>query len=351
MKKIDYDDLKDAVLKNVISEESLVALDQHFGLQAFSEQQPSEVEPIEFLSGFSDVFMTQVTFMVLISTSFIIFQFSNYTTAIAGLSLVSLGTLIFFKHKDKLKTYPLLINLLCLSFLGGLLYFLSVTLTGLLDQNFLICLIAAVTGSSSYLLWKNFKFAIGVAFYSLSLVHLVGYGPILLMNLVDKSLASSLILRIGLLGGLCLIAYGVYFDQQDKARTQIESKVAFWLHLIGSCLFCWCLFKWLNLSMKQINIFQSIFIITIYGILTAVSLVIDRRSLMFSALLLFIYAIYNVFLQFLSVEDARGSKEPSVFALVILICGLLLFYVAYNWVHFRQKLLNLLPPKITDYLR
>lgn len=140
------------------------------------------------------------------------------------------------------------------------------------------------------------------------------------------------------IAGVTCLAYAMYWDASDRQRLTRRSDVAFWLHLVAAPTIVHSIFTQFTAQHMQINNWQALLIFLLYALISLVSIVLDRRALMVSALGYVLYAFTNVL------------KEAGVvslgFALTALVVGSALLVLSAFWHQSRSWIVRKLPAKL-----
>ena len=88
------------------------------------------------------------------------------------------------------------------------------------------------------------------------------------------------------------------WDSSDTQRQTRRSDVAFWLHLLAAPLLVHPIFSILISSNAEIGLWGAASVAGLYFVIAVISLSIDRRALMVSALAYVLYAVNSIFEQY-----------------------------------------------------
>jgi hypothetical protein len=144
------------------------------------------------------------------------------------------------------------------------------------------------------------------------------------------------------LSGVITFLIAMYWDSQDKKRTTRKSDVAFWLHLLSAPLIVHPIFIVMGVLKSEVSVEKIALVILLYLFLGLVSVAIDRRALMVSALMYVLYALTALF-------KAYGMISFS-FAISGVFIGSMLLLLSAFWQKFRIFLLHYIPGTIKKYL-
>ncbi len=169
-------------------------------------------------------------------------------------------------------------------------------------------------------------------------------GSIILLILLSTTnlLADSypfkniIITNLILLSGIFTFLFAMFWDKADTKRITYKSDVAFWLHLIAAPMIIHSILTLLGVFSDNNSIAMMIIIMILYLAITCLSIIIDRRALMVSALGYVIYALGNILSSFDSLIDYT-------FAVTGIIIGSSLLLLAIYWHKARYYLLKTMP--------
>ncbi|MBU2408798.1 MAG: hypothetical protein KKC79_09135, partial [Gammaproteobacteria bacterium] len=184
--------------------------------------------------------------------------------------------------------------------------------------------------------WFRFKVplsvAVGVA--GAATLGVTGVGALLRLAGLEAYPVSQLILVAGIL----VFLLAMYWDKSDPRRVTGRADVAFWLHILAAPMMIHpvvTLFKLLELGSGTR---EALTVVALYAGISVVSLAIDRRALMVSALVYVLVAL-NVLLEKAGVVDLA-------FAATAFVLGSALLLLSIYWHAVRSFVLRCLPPKL-----
>jgi hypothetical protein len=201
----------------------------------------------------------------------------------------------------------------------------------------LVLAITAMIAAATWLHWRRFHVPITVA---------AGAGVVVLAlsacvnELILPEQAGGWLACL-FVAGLAVFALAMRWDMSDPTRQTQRADVAFWLHLLAAPLLVHPIFSTLG-SGANLSVAAGLAIVGLYVLLAAVSLLIDRRALMVSALVYVVYALNMLLKQF--------GEMGMNFALTALLISSLLLTLSAFWHPCRMRLLAYVPQGWLRYL-
>ena len=329
------DDLDSAVAAGTISREAADALRTHVAEKAATPA--VDEENFRLVSGFNDIFVVIAGALLLISVAWIGNNVAPWLGpfAVAGTS----WALAEFFVRVRRMALPAIVFLL--SFVGGVFYTFSPLF---LDHGN-----SALAGSSGTALaslitvvlcvahWRRFRVPITIA---AGTVVILGGSVISLMLAFPA--ARDLLSPLLFVAGALAFAFALWWDMSDRERVTRRSDVAFWLHLAAAPLLVHPLFANVNVASGDTGIAQTLFVLLMYFILALVSLAIDRRALMVSALGYVLFA-------FSSLLKQAGIVSLG-FAITAFLLGSALLFLSAFWHRARTQIVGRLSPSLRQRL-
>lgn len=323
------DDLLSAVQAGALSAESADALRSH----AASRRATPIVDEEHFrlVTGFNDIFVVIACVLMLVSVAWIGNAAAHWVGSLA-VAACAWGLAEFFVRKRHM-ALPAIV--LLVAFVGSLF-----TATFSLDgdgQGFMVAAGALLAAVGAWLHWQRFHVPITVA---AGCAALVGAACALLLKSFPALLTwMSLVI---LVGGVAVFVVALRWDASDTQRRTRRADVAFWLHLLAAPLLVHPLFAMLSISGDTIALWQALVVLLAYGAIAAVSLVIDRRALMVSALGYVLYTFSALLKQYGNVGLG--------FAITALVLGAALLLLSAFWHRTRSALLLRVPLAVQGYI-
>ncbi len=295
-----------------------------------------EHESFKLLSGFNDIFIAIALSITMFAIDHLLGPYSAGVIAAASWGLAE-----YFTRRRQAP----LTSILLLFFFVGSVFLLLFKLTGgtwgpkdgsLAEVSTALTaasLAAAGVGIATYAHWRRFHVPVTIAIAVL--VALVMAGTLLLLAV--EPLRAHLLVLI-LLAGFIAFAVAMMWDMRDPLRGGRASDIAFWLHLLAAPLIIHPLFNMLGLDNGEGGMAAMIGGLGIYLVLSLVSLIIDRRALLVSALIYVIYAMSGLMKLF-----TQGGYSLAVAALLI---GSALLLLSAKWEAGRRLALRLVPTAV-----
>ncbi len=287
----------------------------------------ADEERFKLLNSFNDIFVVLACGLVLFPLLWL-FEDINLSLAYAIFAGGSWLLAEFFVRKKKMALPGIA---LMISFAGGI-FALVQTLT-VADNETSAGLAFLAVVLAAYCHWRRFKVPITVAAITAAIVGVLASIVLQLFPNVE-----TVFLAVVFISGVIVFAFAMSWDKQDTQRVSYKTDVAFWLHVLAAPLIVHPVFSGLDADGGQ----QSIVIILLYLVLTLVSIVIDRRVFMVSALGYVVYALSLLLTQYGTIGNQLGWTA--------VIVGLSLLLMSAYWQKIRIKCVSLLPKRVRQYL-
>ena len=319
------EDLKSAVNKGIFTE---AAVSSFRSYMSASKSSPSaDEENFKLISGFNDIFVVIACILLLACSAWVTFGFSP-ALSLAVVATISWGLAEFFVLKRKM-SLPAIV--LLIAFVGGVFSCFAYLFNAPSENAFMFAAIAS--SIAAWLHWKRFNVPITVAAgIATILIFFVSLLASFFPQLRDHYLA------IVFIAGIISFGFAMYWDSSDRTRTTGRSDIAFWLHLLAAPLIVHPVFTVLRGLSNDQEMLAIIIIVSLYLLLTSISLIIDRRAFMVSSLIYVLYALNQLF-------DTYGLANNS-FAIAGVIIGFSLLLLSGYWAKVRRSLLQYLPVNI-----
>ena len=147
---------------------------------------------------------------------------------------------------------------------------------------------------------------------------------------------------LSLIAGIAVFAAAMRWDATDTLRQTRRSDVAFWLHLLAAPLLVHPIFTVLGVTGGHADLGQALAVVVLYVAIALVSLAVDRRALMVSALTYVLFAFSALLKEF-------GVVSLS-FAITAFAIGAALLLLSALWHPTRAYVLGFLPPALQQRL-
>lgn len=330
-------DLESAVAAGAITADAADALRGHVAKQRSTVL--VDEESFRLLTGFNDIFVVIAVFLLLLALGWIVGAQSKGLGS-AAVAATSWGLAEFFTRKRRmaLPSIVLLLTFVCgvAGTVTGLLADVGIRAGDLVGSLYLVGT-AAVTVFAAWLHWRRFHVPITVAAGAISFV-----GLLVAVLLAIQPLLMLQIWWFAFIGGLAIFAFAMWWDMSDRIRQTRRSDVAFWLHLAAAPLIAHSVFYQLGVFNGSIGGAKATIVVLLYVFLAIVSLAVDRRALLVSALAYVLYAISSLF-------ETFGAISLNL-ALTALVIGSALLLLSAFWHVARRIVVGNLPRSWQDRL-
>jgi hypothetical protein len=312
------EDLNSAVAAGVLSDAAAEALRQHAAQRRLTPATPAaDEEPFRLVTGFNDIFVVIACLLMVISASWIGNSIASWVgPAVAAGAAWLLAE--FFVRKRHMALPAIVLLLLFVGNLFSLGY----------DINIYAGCALSIIGATLH--WWRFRVPITIAAGVCAALALFGFAS---ARLIPGALEH--VLAIFLVAGLIAFALALWWDASDTLRQTRRSDVAFWLHLLAAPLLVHPIFTSLKVSGDQASLWQIGAVVILYIGIAIVSLAIDRRALMVSALAYVLYAFSALLKQY-------GMVSLN-FAITAAVIGAALLLLSAYWQPSRAFVLGFVP--------
>jgi hypothetical protein len=316
------DDLDAAVAAGVMSAETAAAFRAHV---AGSRHTPAaDEEQFRLITGFNDIFVVIASVLLLASVGWIGATIRDWLGALA-IAAAAWALAEFFVRRRRM-ALPAIV--LLLAFVGSV-FMVCLPVIGERGGGFGIS--GAIAAAAAWLHWLRFRVPITVAAGAAAMV-----GGAVGTLMVTVPAAREWLHFALFASGLAVFAIALRWDASDVRRETRRSDVAFWLHLLAAPLLVHPVFTWIGMLSGEETVFAALLVFALYIVIALVSLAIDRRALMVSALSYVLYA-FSALLQ-------QTGFVSLGFALTALVIGSALLLLSAFWQKSRAAALGLLPP-------
>ena len=328
-------DLVSAVEAGILSTDQAEAFRAHAALR--QPGNAADEEHFRLISGFNDIFVVIACLLLLGALAWI----GSAAAPWLGPALVALaawGLAEFFVRKRRM-ALPAIVLLMAFT---GAVFAVGIWLMGAMAGDLAggpgaLALAGALAAAGAWLHWQRFRVPVTVAAGAAASVTCV-FALLLAVLPGAKDWTGAM----SLAAGIAVFALAMRWDAADPRRQTRHSDVAFWLHLLAAPLLVHPVFTWLRLSGGEASALQVVAVVLLYVAIALVSLSIDRRALMVSALG---YVLYT----FTALLGQYGVVSLG-FALTALTIGSALLLLSAFWHASRVLLLKHLPLQVRRWL-
>ncbi|WP_339844466.1 hypothetical protein [uncultured Halopseudomonas sp.] len=332
------DDLDTAIGQGIFDAESVTRFKQHIAGKA--SPRAVDEENFRLISGFNDIFVTIAALILMISAAWVVGGL-HPSAAFAMLAVLSWLLSIFFISHRRL-ALPAILFLI--AFVSSVTALSSVLLAAVLPEHMVpqIPLLGAfaVGTLAAWVHWLKFKVPITVAAGTASLI--AGVISSVLAFWEFEAFGTSILNPLLFVCGVATFLLAMCWDAQDPTRTSRKSDVAFWLHLLAAPLIVHPIFSALGILGGENSVLSIALVAILYLLLGLVSIAVDRRALMVSALVYVLYA-------FSELLEAYGMVSISLAVSGVFIGSMLLLLSAF-WHKSREVVVGVLPGRLRVYL-
>lgn len=323
------EDLDQAVDKGIFHADAVALFRQH--MTDMKQTISVDEENFRLISGFNDVFVVIASGLLLASIAWLGIELSPPLGAIAFAG-ASWGLAEFFVRKRRMALPA--IGLL-IAFLAGVFAFPIVAQEKPNELNFIVA--GVLTIGAALLHWRRFMVPITVAVGTAA-----GLISLLAAIVYLYPVSKFYVIELAFFGGLATFALAMYWDASDRTRQTRRSDVAFWLHLLSAPMIVHPVFASLGILQGVESVSASILVLALYVLLALVSIAVDRRAIMVSALVYVLYAFSALFKEY-------GLVTYS-FALTGLCIGATLLLLSAFWHSSRVQILKIVPRRVQEHL-
>ncbi|AMW34853.1 hypothetical protein HEQ62_04690 [Haematospirillum jordaniae] len=322
------DDLDGAVTDGILSADVVAAFREY--MEQRSNTLAVDEEHFRLISGFNDIFVVIACGLLLGACAWIGFSFQPW----AGPALVAVVSWLlaeFFTRKRRMALPSIALLGAFVVGSGGCAF------AALYDSGADASIAGLVAALAAALHWIRFRVPVTVAAGVAGLV------------LTCATTLKSLLPTLDAYDNLVLFACGlaVFFlamrwDSSDIRRQTRRSDVAFWLHLLAAPLLVHPVFGFLGVREESVGLGSVALVMGLYAVLALISLLVDRRALMVSALGYVVYVFASLF--------DHGDAVSLGFAFSSAGIGAALLLLSAFWHSSRSAVIGLVPVRISAFL-
>lgn len=326
------DELDSAVQAGIISKQAAQAFRDH--VAAVRDTTVVDDEHFRLITGFNDVYVVIACILLLISVTWL----GNASEFISGPVLQTITAWLLAEYFTRKRHMALPSIVLLLAFVGGT-FFAGVDIIEYygMDDDITVIIPGLLAATFAWLHWRRFKVPITVAAGVGALV-----GTIVLLVVAIEPDSTEWMSLVTFIAGIIVFWVALRWDMSDTHRLTRRSDVAFWLHLLAAPLLVHPAFYQLGVFEGDISLWQATVVVFLYVLIALVSLSVDRRALMVSALAYVLYA-------FSALLEQYGVIDLS-FALTSLVIGGSLLLLSAFWHDSRSAIVRHYPAFIRDRL-
>lgn len=321
-------DIDSAVAAGAISPESATALREH--ISSLRHTATVDEEHIHLVSGFNDIFVVIACSLLLASVTWIGAAATPWIGALATCGTAWILAEFFVRKRHM--ALPAII--LLVAFIGGSFF---ACLLLLVESRASISIASAVTALAAWAHWRRFHVPITIAAGTAAIS-----GGFVATLITVIPAAKNWLTPMLFLAGVAIFTCALHWDASDAKRQTRRSDVAFWLHLLAAPLLVHPVFTSLGMFSGVTSVSQTLIVAVLYVCIAFISLAIDRRALMVSALGYVLYVFTALLKQvgFVSLN----------FSLTALAIGSALLFLSAFWHKSRKFVVQMLPNKIQTRL-
>jgi hypothetical protein len=322
------EDLDSAVKAGILTKDSAAAFRAHVGLLANAAA--VDEEHFRLVTGFNDIFVVIACALLLASVAWMGALIATWLGALAA-AIAAWALAEFFVRRRRM-ALPAIV--LLLAFVGSVF---GVGALFVARMNGTLALASALAAAAAWLHWLRFRVPITVAAGAAAVA---GFLAAAVLATIPE--AANWIAGISFIAGIAVFFLAMRWDMADRRRETRKSDVAFWLHLLAAPLIVRPVFSALGVLDGEADLWQASAVVALYVAIALVSLAIDRRALMVSAL---VYVLYT----FAALLSQYGGVSLS-FAVTGFIIGSALLLLSAFWHRSRGFVLSRLPEGVQQRL-
>ena len=327
------EDIASAVQAGIISEDNATAFRDH--VDHLRSTPVVDEEQFRLITGFNDIFVVIASMLLLVSVSWIgTVLVDNWF----GFMLEALPAWLLAEYFTRKRSMALPSIVLLLTFVGGIFIsgFLFFDKYDFSDGT-AVAIPGIMAAIAAWVHWRRFKVPITIA---AGIATLVACATGILIALVPE--AKQWLGIIMIIPGVIVFLIAMRWDSSDILRQTRRSDVAFWLHLVAAPLLVHPIFSLLNVFESEISLWQAGVVATLYILIALISISVDRRALMVSALIYVLY-VFSVLLKQFGLISLN-------FALTAFFIGFGLLMLSAFWHSFRKSVVSFYPDFIKERL-
>ena len=290
-------------------------------------------ENFRLVTGFNDIFVVIACTLLLVAIAWIVGAATTFGAGLAVTAATSWGLAEFFTRRRHMALPSIF---LLLVFAGTIFVACGMLLpegtAGMVGS-------AGLTAFATWLHWRRFHVPISVAAGAAA-----AGGCTIALALLAFPVLKGWVPVLLILAGIAVFTLAMRWDATDTLRQTGRSDVAFWLHLLAAPLLVHPVFTSLGIYGGSGSLGKTAAVVALYLLIGLVSLAIDRRALMVSALAYVLYAFSALFKTFGMVSIGFAVTALGIGGALLLLSAFWQQSRASVLRHFPGRLRNRLPP-------
>lgn len=336
------EDISSAVAAGILPAQTAQAFRDYIADQTQSTL--VDEEHFRLISGFNDVFVVIASVLLLSAVGFL--GALMISPGVSGFVVAGFawGLAEFFTRVRRMALPSIVLLFACVGgvFFGTMLLLGSnMHLGGESTKELVIQLL--VSGLAAGLVamghWQRFHvpitIAAGVAVVAIAILAVV-------FQLIKMWFGVASLTPLLFVVGVLVFLLAMKWDMSDVDRQTGRSDVAFWLHLLAAPLLIHPIFTALTVSGGLVTGGQALAVLAVYFLVALISICVDRRALMVSALTYVLFTFAALLKQYDMVSFS--------FALVAFLIGSALLMLSAFWHTVRIRVFQRLPLPIQNWL-
>ncbi len=327
------DDLQSAVHAGIMSQDVANAFHAHAA--SMGDVPPViavDEENFRLINSFNDIFVVLLCLLMIIAAMMLGRLVSPWVGAVCAIAVTWPLTEIFVRKRRM--ALPAIV--LTFAFVGGVAETVMKIPVHVTFAEFVVAAGIVSALAAWAFLWR-FRVPIAIATIAGSLT---ASGMAVVYLVAPDGQAVTWTLLAIFLAGAIILGIAIRWDISDRVRCTRRSDTAFWLHILSAPMLAYPLFT--TIGDNVINpVLQGVLMIGLYGIFALLSLAMDRRALLVSALG-YLLGYFTAI-----VHAGKGGVN---FAIIALILGFALVLLAILWHSARNAVLRIMPGKIRSTL-
>lgn len=329
-------------------ERGLITAEQGLSLTALEAERPEaailspDAEAFRFITGFADVFVVIGIGLFLLACGWFTRPVDSAPLTAAVVAALTWALAEFFTRRRRM-AFPSIVLLVvftasvytcCLFLLGGPRVDLQ-DLESSAGAAFVAALIAATAAALHY--WR-FRVPITIAAGAAALVAAAAALFLTVTPIAWRPHLGWLVL----VAGVGVFTLAMRFDLSDRDRVTRRTDIAFWLHLLAAPLIVHPLVRLMFGHATTPGPAEAVGLLALFGMLSVVALLVDRRALLVSGLIYAGAAVFRLF----RTSGMTDATTPAT----LLVLGAVVLLLSAGWRPLRAGLLDLVPDRLAKRL-